>query len=62
MAQGFTRRARQTSFRLIILTASCGPILILNTPFYSEFNVVSFYIGIKNTNFGSIFGSVPLRV
>ena len=30
-------------------------------PHISEFNVVSFYIEIKNTNQGSIFGSVPLR-
>ena len=44
MAQGFTRLACQTSFRLIILTASCGPILILNTPFSSELSVVSFYM------------------
>ena len=55
------RLPHQTSFHLIILTASCGPILMSNTPFCSEFNVCSFYIGIKNTNLGSIFGPVPLK-
>ena len=35
------RLLRHTSFRLIILTASCGRILIFNTPFCSEFNVFS---------------------
>ena len=42
----------------VLLTAL--PILIFNTPFCSEFNVVSFYMGIVNTNLGSIFGSVPI--
>ena len=56
------RLAHQTWFRLILLTASCGPILILNTPLCSEVNVVSFYMGIKNTYLRSIFGSVPWMI